>query len=510
MPDFGASVAFSAIFALGITAPSAVTALVTIGTFLPQLALTGLSIGYSAIQQANMRKALAATNDTNAAQSIVKQAIPPHRLVLGTATTGGALFFYEAKPPYIWMGILLAAHESDGLDSLYVGGQQVFIGADGFATSVPFRDGANTYLEVSFRPGTLDQAIDPIIARDFPTMPATFRQRGHATLVVKAHYGYGANRDAKDDDHKEVYGDSGQFLPLSRIRGATVYDPRAPGQLIDDEETWAWSDNAALCLMRYLTHRWGDLQLVSTDRIDWGRVAIAADLCDHWETSADGTAFKRHTINGVVQSTDDPFDVIENMCIAMGGRLILDRGKIYPVVRTRRTPVATLHSRMLRGGVEFASATRDRDLINIVSPTFIAPDRDWQEVAGPVLRRSDLISADGREREITLRGAFVEDHRRVQRLAKAVIEQSRLGKTISCGASLEAHDWSPADVIRVHLEAPLDTMNGTYELAAKEWDESLSSYRLTLIEYSDHTTEFDPADEQPFTLDDDTLEAEAA
>jgi hypothetical protein len=38
-------------------------------------------------------------------------------------TSGGALFFYKAKKPYIWMGILLAAHEVDGLDKIIVNAQ---------------------------------------------------------------------------------------------------------------------------------------------------------------------------------------------------------------------------------------------------------------------------------------------------------------------------------------------------------------------------------------------------
>jgi hypothetical protein len=110
----------------------------------------------------------------------------------------------------------------------------VFIDSNGLATSVPFSDGGNVYLKVSFRNGSINQAIDPIIAADFPSMPATFRQRGHATLVMRAHYGFGSGFQEQDDDHKRIYGDQGLLQPLTRFRGAKCYDPRQSGHVLDD------------------------------------------------------------------------------------------------------------------------------------------------------------------------------------------------------------------------------------------------------------------------------------
>src|SRR5690606_14850247 len=327
-----------------------------------------------------------------------------------------------------------------------------------------FRDGDRKYIEVSFRRGTLDQAIDPIIARDFPDMPASFRQRGHATIVIKAHYGFGDGFEAQFEDHKRVYGDQGTLQPMIRFRGARVPDLRRPGVSLDDPTTWIWSDNAALCLARFLIHKWPDTQILPTDRLNWDLFMRAADECDRWETSKDGTTFRRHTVNGVVQSTDDPWDVIENMKIAMGGHVVIERGKVYPIVRTRRAPEATLHQEMIVGGLEYTSEARARELVNIMKPTFIAPDREYQEVAGPVLRREDLIAQDNKPRESSLRGAFVEDHRRMQRIASAHLNWARDGRTLTVGATMEAMSWTVGKVYRVHLLGPLARVNGLYEL----------------------------------------------
>lgn len=510
MPDLGASLAFSLIFSTGITSGAAVTAIVTAGTLLGYAAPIALAVGVQAYQLSRIRKNLAPTNDPGGLQQILKQAIPAQRLVLGRATTGGAMFFYRAKKPYIWYGILLAAHEVDGFENLFINGHTVFIDQDGFATSVPFRDGDRKYIEVSFRRGTLDQAIDPIIARDFPDMPSTFRQRGHATLVIKAHYGFGNGFEEQFEDHKRVYGDQGTLQPMIRFRGARVPDLRRPGVSLDDPSTWIWSDNAALCLARFLIHKWPDTQILPTDRLNWDLFMRAADECDKWEISKDGTTFRRHTVNGVVQSTDDPWDVIENMKIAMGGHVVIERGKVYPIVRTRRAPEATLHQEMIVGGVEYISEPRNRDLVNIVKPTFIAPDREYQEVAGPVLRRDDLIALDGKPREISLRGAFVEDHRRMQRIASAHLNWARDGRTLTVGATMEAMSWTVGKVYRVHLLGPLARVNGLYELVSKAWDERMNGYRLSFIGYNPAATDFDPQDEMDFVLDEDVVNAEAA
>lgn len=472
------------------------------------------SLAFTAVQHQQQLKKMGRNtmpvSDPAGLQQIIKQAIPPQRLILGRATTGGALFFYRAKKPYLWYGIALAAHEVDGFENLFMNGHTVIIDNDGFATSVPFRDGDRKYIEVSFRRGTLSQPIDPIIARDFPDMPATFRQRGHATIVIKAHYGFGADFEEQYDDHKRLYGDQGSLQPMVRMRGARVPDLRQPGVVLDDPSTWVWSDNAALTTARYLIHKWPDTQLITPARLDWDRVLRAADECDRWEVSKDGSTFRRHTVNGVVQSMDDPWDIIENLKIAMGGHIILEKGKVYPVIRTLREPVATLHQNMIKGGLEYTSEPRDRELVNIIKPTFVAPDREYQEVAGPVLRREDLIAQDNKPREASVRGAFVEDHRRMQRIASAQLNWARNGRSLTIGATTEAMPWKAGDIFRVHLQGALARVNGLYELVSKGWDDRLGGYRLSFTGYDANATTFNPENEQDFVIDEDVVTAEAA
>lgn len=64
-------------------------------------------------------------------------------------------------------------------------------------------------------------------------------------------------------------------------RLATVYDPRDPAQDANDPASWAWTDNAALCIADYLRTPKLDGGLgVPVAGIDWATVAAAADICD--------------------------------------------------------------------------------------------------------------------------------------------------------------------------------------------------------------------------------------
>ncbi len=437
--------------------------------------------------------------------------IPEQRLVLGTATTSGALFFRRSKPPYLWRGFLLAAHECGDFVDLILNGKKVPLNANGEAIAQPYYDGSTAYIQASYRNGTADQAMDPIIAADFPTMPATFRQRGHATLVLKAHYG--ANQNA----HEQIYGSNNVFNPLIRFQGAKLFDPRVPGCLLDDPATWVWSDNASLCLMRYLYHPWPNMRLLDPGKIDWDKVAEAADIDDEWRGRKDGTKERNHTINGVILSNAEPVQTVRELLTACDGLLISASGKYYPLPGARREPVATLHQDMLAGGFELHTETPDRELINIVKTEFVAPDRDYKPVVGPVLKREDLIALDGKPLETTLTLPFTEGHTRAQRLGSRKLKDSRgtlsdaSGRKAFSGLfTIEAGALRAGDIIRIDFR-DFPEVNGIYQVTKTQRDESLTRVSLDLVSWSDGRFAWDaPTDEQDFVIDETVLAAEAA
>lgn len=170
-------------------------------TALPTILIAAASITASAVladrQRDTFKSSSTPVNNDIGLQQNVPNAAPEHLLALGYATTAGRTIFRAGgieNRPYYWLGLVLAAHKTDGLESIELGNTTIIIDpATGNATSSPFNDGVISFIEVSYRNGDINQEIDPIIARDFPEMISTFRHRGHTTLFLKVHFGDGAS-----------------------------------------------------------------------------------------------------------------------------------------------------------------------------------------------------------------------------------------------------------------------------------------------------------------------------
>lgn len=433
--------------------------------------------------------------------------IPDMRLALGTVTTSGALFFRRSDPPFIWRGFLLAAHECGDLVDLILNGQAVPLGPDGSAIAAPFFDGSTVFLEASFRRGTGDQTMDRIIARDFPGMPDTFRQRGHATLVLKAHYG------ANDNEHKDIYGSDNVFNPLIRFQGAKLIDPRVPGVLIDDPSTWVHSNSASLTVMRALYHQWPNMRLLDPGSINWDLMAEAADIDDQFRGKSDGTLERNHTCDGVILSSFEPLQKLKELLTSCDGLLVAKNGKYHILPGHPREPIGTLHQDMLAGGFELHTETPDRELINIVKTEFVAPDRDYKPSVGPVLRRDDLIATDGEPLESTLSLPFTEGSARAQRLASRKLKDSRGGggsvlkRAFSGSFNLEARRYRAGDIVRLAFR-DFPKVDGVYQIRRTQRDRTGKVIAMDMVSWSN--AQFDwyaPDDEQPFALDEEVLAA---
>ena len=70
-------------------------------------------------------------------------------------------------------------------------------------------------------------------------------------------------------------------------------------------------------------------------------------------------------------------------------------GKIWIQSAKPRDPVATIHDGLIVGGFEFSAAGPKRDTLNNVATRFVANDREYQTVDGPLYRDTDF------ERQIT-------------------------------------------------------------------------------------------------------------
>lgn len=463
-----------------------------------------LAIGAVVMEQraSQYRDGLSGLNDDRSLQVAVPEAAPEANVILGYGTLAGRPIFQkggEDRRPYFYIGRELAWHECDGLDSIFINGTRVYIDGDGVATSVPFNDGTTAFIEVSFRAGTLDQAIDPIIAADFPSVESTFRQRGHCTVFMKAHYGTGATRDDQEDKHRELYGDGG-FNPIFRVRGAKVYDPNAIGQSLSDPTTWAWTENRSLNLAWYLNYKFPGFY---DNYINWDLWAEAARIDDEWVYTKAGEAIRSNTASGVVPDSQPIAEVIAGLLSAGGGKLVRQASRYYVVPAAKRNRVGAITRFNVRGTIQYTKALGIADRVNEVRCEFFSTERNNRIAPAPVIRVEADVTADGQERPRTVRLPFTERHERAQRNAQRIYNEGRIGETLTLGCDITALDWHAGDVVAVDLPTIYTgALTGEWEILRKAFDGDLRHYVLALRKYDSTVYDFDPqTDEQDFDVE---------
>lgn len=484
----GGAIAFgapTAAFAAGVAAAGFATS--TVGSII----ITGALIVGSRLLSRG--QTATSTQGLNEARGSIRQPTPAQRVIYGESRVGGALFYHnDTQPPYLVWGLVMSARPVTRIKKTLVGVNEVAFGADLGVLTPPYLDGADVRLWASFRDGDPDQAIDPIIA-DFDTSldPATFRQRGHATAVFKAAFGNDS------DDFDRMWG-LGTQIPniLMDVEGAPVHDPRVPASDYDDPTTWRYSNNAALVQADWLRQPYGGR--VDPSRMRWDEIADAANYDDELVGIPSGFQ-KRYTIDGVIDLSQDPAVVAESLMAANRGFVATDQGRLWVTSSRPQTPVLTITDAMLRGGFVYQETKRKDALLNTVRSRFVAPDREYAIIDGPVRADPALVTADGQTLDETVGLNFTLSHERAQRLAELAMRQSRLQKAITTQLPLRRSlGLRAGQVVRVQSDiAP--RMDGLYQVEAIGFSDDYTARPVTLTQYDGTLAgQFLPADYLPF------------
>ena len=451
-----------------------------------------------------------ATVNAPEVRSTVKQSTPVHRLVLGEIRTGGVITFYKSVPPYLYVQHAYSAFPAASFEQMYVAQNSVLL-ANGEPFELPFRTaGGALRVLVEDQLGTsLDQANNPMLDDVFGSggtgdLDADFRLPGMPNSVYR--FDYGANFD----EFETLWGNVSIPDVQRVIRGCPIYDPRNPTHrlpadlrdiedLFDAMATWSWSNNAALIQAFWAMMPFG--LNAGPSKIDWDKVATAANFDDEIIGLADGTFHKRHTIDGVVTLDQTPLSVMEAMLTANRGFVSVRAGQVHVFssqpVDARRT-IADDH---IIGGFTYRDRTPKRERVNTGGGTFVAPERAYQDAQGPIYTDAAALAADGEVLERAWRLPFTKAHQRFQRILKAYVKDAQLGKTITCVCDLRCLGLVEGDVVQFWSEITPE-LNGTYRIASWEMADDLSAVGFVLREY-DATISRDwvSTEEQEFTLE---------
>jgi hypothetical protein len=301
---------------------------------------------------------------------------------------------------------------------------------------------------------------------------------------------------------------------LALIKGRKLFDPRDPTQLMWSdprdaaevaaaEATWKWNNTAALVQSDYAVQPYG--VRIKPSKIDYDKVADAANYDDELVGTVSGELIKRHTIDGVVVLNQSPNDVMKAMLTANRGFLVQRAGRVWPTSSRPLDPVLAISDKDLVGGLEFQGFKAKRDLINRLFSRFVSLEREYQQVDGPTLDRTDLQDTDGEILTSTFNAPFTLDYRRVERLQKGFMASNRLPKTMTVRVKLRTLRRATGDVIggRIVFDSNLFSIaNGDYRCLSVAFSDDYSQVELKLAQYDgDIERDWTPAtDEKPFTI----------
>lgn len=454
--------------AASAVAAGTATVAATIGVSTSTLVLGALSVGASVLlapsaQDQKFAGIEPAQNFIDDGSKItVKQAVPMRRFPYGTVEVSGPMFFFELSNPWLVVGIILGDGPCDGFDSVRVAGRTVLFDAAGLPLTAPYKSGGNAYMKVSFRDGSDDQTLDPLLASFFASLPASFRQRGVCTMVIAYHYG-------TDRDHHELLWPSGDINTLVTLRGLKLWDPRQPGSVAGDKTTWVQTSNAALARAHYLTNVWK--RPVDAAQLDTESLKTAASVCDQSVATWDGSAYgkeRRYTANGVVMADQAKFDVINNLLTADNGSLLFRQDSYRFDSARYRKPAITLTDDDIIGPIRVRHATPTDRLVNVARSVFTASTRNNKKANGPVFQDADYNPAEDEELAETLQYPFTNSSSTVRRLQKQEIERRKAGRELQAPLGRIAEILEAGDVIRVDTRQ-YARVNGDYVLRSLEF-----------------------------------------
>jgi hypothetical protein len=498
------------------------------GLALSSTALTAISVGLSiagTLAQTLLQQTPAKPKMQDGDVSI-KQAIPPRTRMYGRQRLGGVFLYYDSNPDGDLNTLVChAAHECDDStegapnpEEHWLNDERVQIDEHGNVTDDPWwQEGADfgggedfsVVVIVSYL-GSPDQTIATL-----PNPPWTPAHRGRGLCATRVKYS-----DLKDEDQIKVF-PSGPPPYRAVLRGAKLFDPRlagtGPGQHNPaNEATWAWSDNAALVLLDYMTRTEQGVPVgfgISLDRVDLATFAAAADVCDQEipikiEGEVAGTE-KRWRAWGAYELTEDRKAVLQDLLDACGGRIIQGPdGKLGLTVGAGPYRAADEDAFTIPAGAPAATVTlTDEHIIewdmnqgkaaieriNEVRATYVSQAWEWAETEAGIQLDQAAIDRNGVESsQIKLR--FVPSESQAQRVAREVLRRgnpSHAGRIRATLAGLDA--WGERWIHLVIAELDIDAV---FEITSMSLNQADMTVSIEVASYDNWWTWTAETDEQ--------------
>ncbi len=372
----------------------------------------------------------------------------PWQIVYGDCRIGGVITFITTDVPgggeWIHLVTTIAGHRIKAVDGLYLDGSLVDHNTSGdhihgwsvndWGFDPPT---INSYVFTSVSDGDANQVANAdLVSQSAALFPGIWtsdhRQRGRAHVYNIFYF----------DPEKFPNG----FPEIKfQVRGKDdIYDPRSGGST-------GYTNNAALVIADYIKNADFGLNGDYTNKIDEDALEAAADICDENVTLSDLTTEKRYTINGVFDSSEDPFVVLRKMQTAIGGAIEYSNGKWRIVPASWEAPTVSLGEDDIVGSVQITTQQSRRNLFNGVKGTYLSAEEGYEIADFPAVTNGTYETEDGEQILKDVTYPLTTSGATVQRLSKIMLEKARQAITVETTFTLKAFELRIAENVKLSI-----------------------------------------------------------
>lgn len=365
-----------------------------------------------------------AANELKGQTINVRSSTAPRQLIYGQSLVGGVMFYAAttgSTNEYLHTVFGLADHQIQSIEKVYFGDEDVGTVSGNVSSG---RYSGKARIQNSLTGGTAYADLVTETAALTNKWTSSHKLTGISSVYVRMQY------------------DTSVFTSIPTIRalvkGKLVYDPRTA--------TTAWSENPALCIRDYIMSDYG--LRATSDEIDSASFIAAANICDETVTAKTAVTQKRYTLNGVVDTSKSPREVLQDMLSTCAGMLIYSSGKYKLVAGAFSSPVQTITVDDLRGDVQLSCANEKANLFNRVIGVFADANKLYSATEYPAIASSTFKTQDGNE-ELTaqLDLNFTTNVLEAERLAKINLLKSRQGIVVNISCKPTCLNITAGDVV---------------------------------------------------------------
>lgn len=435
-------------------------------TFASIGAIAGVVSGVASIGSSLLAKTPPARGSVT--QTIISTDAPmPY--VMGEGYVGGVLrhdtaygaTINKVPNPYRWM------------PTIYSGGGPIQ-GFEPYVDKAPLTTWYDDYLWVDTQLGTLPEstALAPTHS-GAPGWDSTSKLSGFAAIGWNLKFDKDAKRFASGVPE---FGAHGQWVKVYDPRLDSTFPGGSGAHRVNNEATWAWSENPALHAGVYAYGRYQNGKRVfgigmPADGIDWACVAAWANVCDA----------NAWTIFGRIFEPGNRWQNLKDIAAAGGAQPIASsRGLLSFKYNAPQVALDTITAADLADGpVRVTSMQSWGERINTIIPKYTSADHDWQQVAAGEVSVPTYVTEDGEIKSKEWPWNLVKDAEQVAQLAAYVLVDTRelTPIVIPCGPRMRA--YRPGECLEIDL--PEYGLSTDAIILQREVDPATMTVTLTMV-----------------------------